>query len=118
MIRRVSLSRLKSLPSAFDFSPRFGDAAERLRPAARTELRPFSARAGDGTNPFHPSWRECILSRARDSERASKRTTTMAHRGSTCALALTAALMGALGAAWSAEAPKYPDWQGQWERFV
>jgi len=42
----------------------------------------------------------------------------MVHRGSTCALALTAALMGALGAARSAEAPKYPDWQGQWERFV
>jgi len=26
--------------------------------------------------------------------------------------------MGALGEARSAEAPKYPDWQGQWERFV
>ena len=40
----------------------------------------------------------------------------MAYRG-LCAFILFAALVGAIGYAQAGE-PQYPDWKGQWERFV
>ena len=40
------------------------------------------------------------------------------YRRSYFTSALAAALMVTIGAARAAEAAKYPDWSGQWERFV
>jgi hypothetical protein len=42
----------------------------------------------------------------------------MSRRGSTCAFALAAALMATMGRAQASDNPSYPDWKGQWERFV
>jgi hypothetical protein len=42
----------------------------------------------------------------------------MSRRSLTCSLILAIALMGTLGRAGAADAPSYPDWGGQWERFV
>src|SRR5258708_35263559 len=39
-------------------------------------------------------------------------------RGSTCAFALAAALTATMGGAQASDQPSYPDWKGQWERFV
>ena len=42
----------------------------------------------------------------------------MLHRSLTGLFTLAAALMAAIGGAAAADAAKYPDWKGQWERFV
>ena len=42
----------------------------------------------------------------------------MLHRSLTGLFALAAALMAAIGGAAAADPAKYPDWKGQWERFV
>ena len=42
----------------------------------------------------------------------------MLHRSLTGLFALAAALMAAIGGAEAADAARYPDWKGQWERFV
>jgi hypothetical protein len=42
----------------------------------------------------------------------------MFRRSSTCAFASAAALMATMSGAPAADHPKYPDWKGQWERFV
>jgi len=42
----------------------------------------------------------------------------MLHRSLTGLFTLAAALMAAIGGAAAADAAKYPDWRGQWERFV
>lgn len=42
----------------------------------------------------------------------------MLYRSSTVALALAAAVLATMGGAEAADDPKYPDWTGQWERFV
>ena len=47
----------------------------------------------------------------------------MSCRNAMCVLATTALLIAAasvatLGSAWASDEPKYPDWKGQWERFV
>jgi hypothetical protein len=42
----------------------------------------------------------------------------MLCRGSTGAFALAAALLVTIGVAQAADDAKYPDWKGQWERFV
>jgi hypothetical protein len=42
----------------------------------------------------------------------------MLHRSLTGLFTLAAALIAAIGGAAAAEAAKYPDWKGQWERFV
>jgi hypothetical protein len=42
----------------------------------------------------------------------------MLDRNSTRAFALAAALMTAIGSAYAADAPKYPDLRGQWERLA
>jgi hypothetical protein len=39
----------------------------------------------------------------------------MTYRSSTCAFALAAALMVAMGGARAADVAKYPDWSGQWD---
>jgi len=41
----------------------------------------------------------------------------MMHRSSIAALILAAVLMMATGGAQAADAPKYPNWKGQWSRF-
>ena len=42
----------------------------------------------------------------------------MLYRSLTGLVTLAAALMAAIGGAAAADAAKYPDWKGQWERFV
>jgi hypothetical protein len=42
----------------------------------------------------------------------------MLHRSLTGLFTLAAALMAAIGGAAAADAARYPDWKGQWERFV
>jgi hypothetical protein len=42
----------------------------------------------------------------------------MLHRSSTGVFALGAALMAIIGGAQASDSAKYPDWKGQWERFV
>src|SRR5215471_8206182 len=97
-------------PSAGRLFARIGAALPYLRagasgvhrraiPYAQEEVYPQAARARDGEHGV-------------EGDRPS-----MVRRGSTCAFALAAALMAALPGA-RAEDPKFPDWKGQWERFV
>src|SRR5260370_36524991 len=44
--------------------------------------------------------------------------TTMWHRSSTRAFAMVAGLVVTVGGAQAADDAKYPDWKGQWYRFV
>ena len=42
----------------------------------------------------------------------------MSFQSATCAFALAAALAAAVSGAQASDQPKYPDWKGQWERFI